>query len=337
MGASLVPSASGGPQAFAWELIDLDTGLRRSIATTFYGHGFIQDPRKPRRAFLFEKRRGEGGGACELDLKEGRVVAALPPAPGCTFYGHGAFARDGAVFFASESRVETKAGQITIRDGRSSQILGEFPSYGLSPHDCTLVEGGKVMVIANGGGDLQSPDRPCVTYVEVASRKLLDKVYPTNPRLNTAHLAVSKRGDLMVLSAPREGLVPEDRGGLSWRAAGDGSDQLRSLDVPTTQAMAGETLSLAISEAGRLVGTTNPMAGQLAFWDLDGMALRAALPLEKARGIALSLDGRAFLVTHGRRPALSAFDARTLATLEGYRVKDIGITGSHLYVIPHPD
>lgn len=335
MGPSAGVKVATGEKVFGWELIDLDLAGRRSISLDFFAHGFAQDPHSPRRAMIFEKK---GPGGCEVDLQERNLVRKIPPAPGCAFYGHGTFTRDGSVFLATESRLDTKAGQITFRDAKTLKILGEFPTFGASPHDCTLVQGGKVLVITNGGGDLQSHERPCVTYVDVASHKLLDKAFPTNPRLNTGHLALSRKGDLVVISAPRDGLATTELGGISWRKGGNRKPTLSSLDRPreVVGLQPGETLSLCIHEASRTVGITSPAGNQLSFWNLDGMILKKFLTLSGARGIALTLDQSAFVVSHGPRPSLSFFDARSLEPMPMRSLEDVAISGSHLFVIPPP-
>ena len=75
------------------------------------------------------------------------------------------------------------------------------------------------LVIANGGEPIHGPTRASVTYVEVATHRLLDKFEFQNPELTAGHLALTAKGDLAVVSAPRDGL-PEPlkrRGAKVWR------------------------------------------------------------------------------------------------------------------------
>ncbi len=335
MGASRLKDMASGAEAFAWEVVDLEGRQRRSISLGFFGHGFAQDPKDPRRAMIFEKR---GAGAAEVDLRAGALTAVIPPSPGCHFYGHGVFLKGGDVFVAAETLLESKAGQMTVRDSKDRKILGTFPTYGARPHDCVLIDGGKVLAITNGGGDLKSTDRPCVSFVDVASHKLLQRAYPTKEHINTGHLAFSKRGDLVVVSAPREGMDPKEKGGVSFRRKGDKASVLRTMEVPktTVDAMAGETLSIAMLEALHAAVVTSPAGNQLSIWDLATLKLHRELKLDGPRGVALTLDGRYLIVSHGPKATLSLFDARTLEPAPQLRMEDIRIGGSHLFVIPNP-
>ena len=81
--------------------------------------------------------------------------------------------------------------------------LGAFPTYGMAPHDCHLVEGGRTLVITNGGGPVDSPFLPSVTFVDVASRALLEKHEVLDRNRNMGHVALTDNREFAVVSAPR--------------------------------------------------------------------------------------------------------------------------------------
>ena len=155
--------------------LDLDAPTLDPVcfSTGFLPHGFAFDPRDPRRVAAFEKK---GPGACVMDVGNGVHERALEPGEGRQFYGHGAFSADGSLLYATESVLaEGGRGVLVVRDGRTLDVLGELSTHGFSPHDCALLEDGRTMVVANGGGafGVRGSPLPCVTYIDVLSSKLL--------------------------------------------------------------------------------------------------------------------------------------------------------------------
>ncbi len=327
IGALKGVDASTREQVHALNLIDLDSGNRRSIPLDFFAHGYALDPKNPRRAIIFEKR---GPGAAEVDLEAGVRIRPLKTLEGRAFYGHGVFSSDGSVLFVAENHLPTKKGLVSIWDGKSLASLGEFPTYGENPHDCVLTDGGKTLVITNGGGNFPDGDAPCVTFIDVKTRKLLERRTFTNPRVNAGHVELSKRGDLAVVSAPRDGLPNVGLGAISLGARSGG---LVTMTQPEeiVSGMAGETLSISIHERSRTVVATSPLGDQLSFWSFDGQKHRNSLRVANPRGVTQTLDREYFVVCHGAEATLSFFSTRTLEHAPKLTVEKSGIAGSHLY------
>ena len=73
------------------------------------------------------------------------------------------------------------------------------------------------MAITNAGGSIDDTmEQPSVTFVDIETRKLLEKIELDNHAFNTGHLAY-QNGDLVVVSAPREGLDEMSLGAVSIR------------------------------------------------------------------------------------------------------------------------
>lgn len=327
IGALKGVNAQTREQVHALNLIDLDTGKRASIPLSFFAHGYALDPKNPRRAMIFEKR---GPGAAEVDLRAGAYVRPLETIAGRAFYGHGVFSSDGSVLFVAENHLPTKKGLVSIWDGRTLASLGEFPTYGENPHDCILTDGGKTLVITNGGGNFPDGDAPCVTIIDVASRKLLDRRTFTNPRINAGHVELSKRGDMAVVSAPLDGLPNAGLGAISL---GSRSAGLVTMTQPeeVVSGMVGETLSISIHESSRIVAATSPLGDQLSFWTFDGRKHVNSLRVDNPRGVTQTLDREYFVVCHGAEATLSFFSTKTLEHASQLTVAKSGIAGSHLY------
>lgn len=324
---------SGGAERYVLAVIDLDRSAPAAepVPTDFLPHGLAFHPRDRHRVAAFEKH---GPGACEVDLGARAVRRRIVTAPHRSFYGHGAYSPDGAVLFATETVRETRAGVLLARDAETLSVLGEVPTHGLAPHDCTLRPDG-VMVVTNGGGGIDDDApaaRPCVTWVELATGRLLERLPLDSPRYNTGHLALGDGGALAVVSAPRDGLAPSaHRGALTLRAPGRAALTLEA-PRPVVDRMLGETLSVLLDETRDLVAATNPLGDLLSFWHLDG-ACRGALSVRTPRGVALTLDRAWLLVSHltERAPRITALDANTLSPT-GFYVDPSFVTGSHLAV-----
>lgn len=316
--------------------VDLDSPEREvvSFAMAFLPHGFAFDPGRSSRVAVFEKK---GPGACVMDVSNGLIERSLAPGEGRHFYGHGAFSPDGSMLYATESVLtEGGRGELVVRDGVTLEVLGALPTHGFSPHDCVLLEDNKTMVVANGGGaiNVRGSSLPCVTYIEFATGKLLEKIPLPSPRINAGHVAVSSRGDLVIVSAPRDGVEGGEvaQGAVTLRI---GKRKPFTIEQPreVVARMIGETLSVATNKAGTLALATHPLGDCVSAWSLvDGSSL-SVIDLPVARGVARTLDDREFVVSHKHRDAmaLSFFDADTLAPT-GERVAPSPITGSHVVI-----
>jgi hypothetical protein len=315
-------------------------GVAQWIDLPFLAHGLTPSPHDEARLLLFEKH---GPGACVVDLRQGEVVHTLAAGPGREFYGHGAFSRDGSLLYCTETDVtDGYRGVLAVRDGRDFRLLGELPSYGMAPHDCALVGDGDVLVVCNGGAPVGSDEHaPNVAFVDLKREALLESVRPTSPRVNTGHLAVTREGGLAVVSAPRDGLSPvDDLGGVSLRS-GPAGGLLRTAEAPheVVGQLRGETLSVAIHEPTRTVAATTPLAHYLTFWHLDTGELLGSLRVPDPRGVAVSLDGTAFIVNFGNPPVMARVDAvtrRPLGTPEERKGVPTLCTGSHILVADLP-
>jgi len=317
-------------------ILDLDAqGCPMStIPMQFFGHGIVPDPANSELVSVFEKR---GRGACEIDLKQGIVTRTIETRPNRQFYGHGAYSRDGQLLYCTETITEGDyEGVIAVRDAGTHEYLGDFPSYGSSPHDCRLVNDGATLVVTNGGGKLNGA-APNVSYIDVRSQTLIERLEFDSEHVNAGHLDITSDGKLAVVSAQREGLPEKALGGISFRRDG----VLRTIKEPTklVEHLFDESLSVCIHEPGNIVGATTPAGNLVTFWNIESGELLHYYILQNPRGIELTRDGNYFVVSYGQGDPPEALCLISSATLEhtgGYDLVSTGITGSHLtsYSLP---
>lgn len=323
---------SQGKQLFVLALIDLDaqTPCAETIPLSFLGHGFAFDPTDRFRVALFEKK---GPGAALVDLRERRVLGPIETPAARRFYGHGAYSQDGSLLYATESVItDSFSGILSVRDSVTLRELGVIPTHGTAPHDCLIVDDGKTLVVSNGGGPLDGGEPPCVCYIELVTGKLLDKVVLDSPLHNTGHIALSQRGDLAIISAPRDGLPNpnEQLGAVSLRPLN--SDVVTVKRPPSVvQRMRGETLSLTILEPSQIVVTTNPFGNLVSMWHLTDATFVGKLELQGPRGVCQSLDKAWLLVSHvlDQSVALTAYHTANRKPA-GLVISPSYMSGSHI-------
>ena len=321
-------SANEGDTRYVLAVIEGSATDPTLIPLPFLPHGIAVSPTDPERIAVFEKI---GPGACEIDLSEQRMLHPVETRKDRFFYGHGAYSPDAGLLYATETYLASQRGVIAVRDATDRTLLGEFPTYGSNPHDCQLIEGGSLLLITNGGstqGDLQAPS---VTYVDVNTEQLIERVPLDNHQLNAGHIARSRNGAIAVVSAPRPGLTEDDLGGVSLRDAG--ADTLISMREPAAVVarMRGEALSVAIHEPEQIVAVTHPNGNMVTFWSIRDNRLLRALDFERPRGVTLSTDASRFILSFGKDASVIGIDVETLKPIPESRQRATYITGSHLY------
>ena len=301
----------------------------------FLGHGFTPRLDRPEVVMITEKH---GEGCVEYDLKQGKVLRRVAAAPGREFYGHSAFSPDGKLWYCTEAETGNGSydGVLSVRDANTLELRDKmFPTHGVAPHDCILIDEGATVVITNGGGPVDHADEPAsVAYVDVKTGNARKLLTFKNPKINAGHIAMSSKGELVCVSAPRDGIEstsPDFRGAISFYHPD--RDEFITADDPIREKMKSETLSVAFDEVTRVVAATNPAGNLVTFWDFDSGKLVKSLDQFKVpRGVSLTLDGKFFVLTHDASTMLTLIDAETLEPQGAPVVDQSFISGSHNYI-----
>jgi uncharacterized protein len=314
-----------GHMRYVLSCLNLATGKADLLDMDFLPHGIHWHAQQPMRLAVFEKK---GPHACEVDLQRMLVSREIPLISGRYFYGHGCYSADNRLLFSTETWLDGKDGVIAVRDADSLEYLGEFPSFGKEPHECKLIDNGRVLVITNAGG-VKGDAAPCVTWVDVQTRQLLQRSELTDAGLNTGHIAIAADGSLVVVSAPRTGLDASAHGGVSIQPRGQA---LLSMAAPleVVRDMRGEALSVCIDDASGRVLVTHPDANMVTLWSIRDRHFLARLDLPRPRGVCLSGDGQGFLVSCGTLPGVLRVPVDH-PEHNAVVVENSWITGSHLY------
>ena len=309
---------------FVFSVLNLKTRQHYLIPLEFLPHGLSLNPNCLTQLVVCEKI---GPGAAVIDLESMSLVETIPTDPGRYYYGHCVHSKSGDVFYTTETYRDSLKGVIVIRDAQSKQVIGEFPSYGASPHECFLIDDGKTMVVTNGGGN-SSGDKPNVSYIDIDSQQLLRQEHLTNRHINAGHLMHADDGSLIVVSAPRAGLGADKLGGVSIQPQGK---LMRSVSSPkkVVNNMKGEALSVAIHQDIAMV--THPTGNMLTCWSTKDRRLVKKIDLPIPRGVTLTRDKRYFVVSYGPQASVVQIDTQNLELLQMTASHATYLTGSHLY------
>jgi hypothetical protein len=239
------------------------------------------------------------------------VIAA---AEGRHFYGHGSFSPDGRILYASENDFDANRGMIGLYDASNRFVrIGEFETYGVGPHDMTVSDDGRMLVVANGGIETH-PDfgrtklnlknmQPSLTLIDAATGALIEKhsLPPQWAKVSTRHVDIDDSGRIWFAcqyEGHRNDLPPL----IGSFAKGE---DLRFVDLPeeTTRRLSNYVGAIAVNRKDGLVGVTSPKGGASVTIDAgSGRVLREDV-VPDAAGIAPATGGF----------AVSSYDGNFLA------------------------
>jgi hypothetical protein len=218
------------------------------------------------------------------------------------FYGHGTFSPDGTLLYASENDFDDNRGMIGIYDARNRFTrIGEYETYGTGPHDMTVSDDGKLLIVANGGIETH-PDfgrtklnldhmEPSLTLIDAATGRLIEKhaLPPQYAQVSTRHVDIDAQGRIW-FACQYEGHrndLPPLIGHFSK------GEDLTFVPLPddTTRALGNYIGAIAVNRADNLVGVTSPVEGTSVTLDAKTGAVLKVESIADAAGIAPAEHG----------------------------------------------
>ncbi|MBX3577480.1 MAG: DUF1513 domain-containing protein [Rhizobiaceae bacterium] len=270
------------------------------------GHDVTFDP-VSRRSVVFARRPGTF--AVIFDHAGLSAPQTITSPAGRHYFGHGLFAPDGRLLYATENDFDNAAGMVGVYDATDGfRRIAEFPTYGMDPHEMVLLADGRTLAIANGGIETH-PDfgraklnlstmQPSLVFIDRESGSLIEKhELPQDlHQLSIRHMDVSGDGTLW-FGCQYEGPAI-DRPSLIGRARR--GEPLALVDMPDD----------ALGSLRNYVGSVaaNPSAGTLAVASPQGNSL---VVLDAATGTIVSVrtmvevcgiagDGAGYFATTGK-------------------------------------
>ncbi len=183
--------------------------------------------------------------------------------PGRAFNGHAIVSPDGQRIYTTETHLDIGQGLVGVRDARTLAKLGEWPTFGMDPHELvwdtsTSTPAQPNLIVANGGIPtqpetgraklhLQAMDSSIVR-LDARSGELLGQWRLSDQRLSLRHLA----WQVAASDAGRSPVL-----GIALQAEHDSSEQKQS--APVLALFDGSALRTAPA-----VGTTHGYGGDIA-------------------------------------------------------------------------
>lgn len=218
------------------------------------------------------------------------------------FYGHGTFSPDGRLLYATENDFEGARGIVGVYDATAGfRRIGEFPSFGIGPHDMAFLDGGRTLIVANGGIETH-PDfgrtklnlgsmKPSLAFIDSASGTLIEKhALPARlSRLSTRHVAEDGRGTIW-FGCQYEGAETDEPPVLGRLSLGE---EIRFLPSAGSglQRLRNYVGAIAVNRGMNIVAATSPVGGSAVIVDIATEKVLRVIDLPDACGIAPARDG----------------------------------------------
>ncbi|WP_444995561.1 DUF1513 domain-containing protein [Aliikangiella sp. IMCC44359] len=268
-------------------------------------HGSVPHLSKINKAVVFARRPGDF--LLEIDLQTGELSQVIQGKSDRHFYGHGCFSHDGQYLITTENDFIHQRGLVVIRDADNYQVLEEFSSGGIGPHECAMLNHNNHLVVANGG-ILTHPQQarkklnlssmqPNLSYIELPSGKLLESFKPDHHQLSIRHLAVSQN-DLVVIGLQYQG-KRFDRVPLVLSHHGKGELKAHFAPENIQLAMKQYTASVAIDDQSNHAVVTCPRGHIVTLWDLPSGQFKKSIKIRDTAGVAYDSSQQQFLLTNG--------------------------------------
>ncbi|TPN56017.1 MULTISPECIES: DUF1513 domain-containing protein [unclassified Mesorhizobium] len=269
------------------------------------GHDVTFDPMS-KRSVVFARQPGTF--AVVFDHTGRDAPLTIASIPGRHFFGHGVFSPDGALLYATENDFDNAAGVVGVYDARAKfNRVGEFPTYGMGPHELLLLDDGRTIAVANGGIETH-PDygraelniatmKPSYVLIDRVTGDLIEKheLPAALHQLSIRHMDTDQAGTVWFGCQYRG--ASTDRPLLVGRAT-RGKD-LQLLDMP------GDVLagfrnyigSVAANPGSGTVAVSSPEGNSLVVIDAASGQVLSNNALVEVCGVAP--DGTGFMATTG--------------------------------------
>jgi len=259
-----------------------ETGRNRfAVSLPGRGHGFAVSAEV---AVVFGRRPGRW--AVAFERRTGRAIATLCSARHRHFQGHGVFARNARLLFATENDYERHRGVIGIYDAANGfRRIGECETGGIGPHEIIRRPDNGRLIVANGGRATH-PDMPRVVLNPGGVHASIVEIDPMTTKwsgrwilpaafqgVSLRHLAAAADGTIvfgcqaggaMHPNRPMAGMIHVPKNGKTQRGL-----EFLQQDRTVAAALRGYVGSVAVDTANTVAAASSPRGNAAVFWYLE--------------------------------------------------------------------
>ena len=268
--------------------------------------------------------RRPGMQCIKVDFSSGEITT-LGASKGRHFYGHGCLSADSKVLFTTENDYENARGVIGIRDVETLKVIGEFPSYGIGPHDIHLMPDQKTLVVANGGVQTH-PDfgrrqlnlktmQSSLVYLDSQSGKKLGEYRMDDSLLSMRHLTVTAQGDVGVAAQFKGDIYRQKPQTLAAWQHYDGPLNALEIAGADLEHCRGYMADLAYDPQRQLLAVTSPRGNRVTFWDVKTRRYLYSIEVPEVSAIQFLSQRQQFLASSAKGQLLEIRATKEMAKI----------------------
>lgn len=292
--------------AYAVSVFDLSGEIQWTMPLPERAHGTAFHPNLPLVA-VFGRRPGFY--ADIYQLHDGKQLQRITPEKDHHFYGHGLFSPDGKHLITQENHMSTGEGRIVIRDWNNGQIVNQFPSYGIGPHESCILTN-QILVVANGGLKTH-PDQgrkilnldtmaPNLSFISLRDGELLHQVSLPDElhQLSIRHIDTNTKGQVAV-GMQYQGPIWKTVPLVALADMTQTNFRFLSMPEPVRHRYEQYCGSVTFDKTGSILAISSPKGGLTGFWDVEKETFLGSSSLKDVCGVATTDVAGEFLLSTG--------------------------------------
>ncbi|EDY86554.1 twin-arginine translocation pathway signal [gamma proteobacterium HTCC5015] len=292
------------------------------LQTAQRGHGSAVNPHHPQVVYF---ARRPGTELTSVNWRNGQVTRQQTAHAKRHFVGHGDFSADGRYLYTPENDVEHGRGVISVRDAQTLQVLEEYPSHGVGPHEVHTLPNSQTLIVANGGILTEGRKKlnidtmqPTLSYVDLDSGQLLHEHRLDDPQKSLRHFDVNPQGEVAIGAQIQN---DNRQTGLIYTQLGE--EKLNAVSGIAWPQLDGYIGSVTWAGDASLFAATTPRGHCVTLWDSRNRQLIKRLPIRDVCGLGWDAVQSRFVLTSGTgniyQISVPDLKARVIAQHPGYR------------------
>lgn len=256
--------------------------------------------------YLASVARRPGTWLYVIDAVTGEKIAEIAAEDNDYFNGHVRYSKDNRYLFATQSNGQTDQGYIGVYDAQNHyQLVDQWYTAGLDPHELALLNRRNVLVVANGGyvktAKDDKPENPdamdsSLVYLDASDGKILAQYHPPQTYMSLRHLAVGP-DDEVTIGVQYHGQM-FDEVPLILGHKGEDALQAYQASASVYALFSHYIASVAADHLGLYALSTSPKKGAIVLWDSTKRVMLKQYHLRDVAGAYWSKTLNNFVVSN---------------------------------------